>query len=120
MKPSRFSHSLMVQFYPATMESVILSPITVWGSSATKHDIHRLQCIIRSAGKTTGVKRPTLLDLHTSRTRRRAEKIITDASHPGHHLFQGLPSGQRFSQMRIKTTRSQRSFFPHAITLMDS
>ncbi|KAI4875055.1 hypothetical protein NFI96_010052 [Prochilodus magdalenae] len=46
----------------------ITMSITVWGSSATKHDIHRQQCIIRSAEKTTGVKLPILLDLHTSRT----------------------------------------------------
>ncbi|KAK1796896.1 hypothetical protein P4O66_000976 [Electrophorus voltai] len=59
----------LLQFNSAIIESVITTSITVWGSSATKHDIHRLQCMIRSAEKTTGVKLPTLLDLLTSRIR---------------------------------------------------
>ncbi|KAL6463905.1 hypothetical protein MHYP_G00282960 [Metynnis hypsauchen] len=91
---------LMVQFYTAMIESIITTSITVWGSSATKHDLHRLQCIIR--------------------TRKRAEKISTDPSHPRHHLFQLLPSGRRFSHMRIRTSRLKRSFFPQAITLLNS
>ncbi|KAK1784177.1 hypothetical protein P4O66_020698, partial [Electrophorus voltai] len=62
-------HELIVLFNSAIIESVITTSITVWGSSATKHDIHRLQCIIRSAEKTTGVKLPTLLYLLTSRIR---------------------------------------------------
>ncbi|KAL7878260.1 hypothetical protein AOLI_G00092340 [Acnodon oligacanthus] len=41
---------LMVRFYRAIIESVI----TTWGSSATKHDLHRLQRIIRSAERTVG------------------------------------------------------------------
>ncbi|KAI4887129.1 hypothetical protein NFI96_005245 [Prochilodus magdalenae] len=113
------SQELMVQFYTGAIESVITSSVTVWSRTATKHDIRRLQHIIRSAEKTPRVKLPTLLDLHTSRTRKHAEKI-TDPAHPGHHLFQRLPSGCRFSQIRIKTARLERSFFPHAISLMNS
>ncbi|KAI4871645.1 hypothetical protein NFI96_003525, partial [Prochilodus magdalenae] len=115
LRKFNLSQELMVQFYTATIESVI----TVSSVAQLSHqtDTHRLQHIIGSAEKTTGVKLPTLLDLHTSRTKKCAEKIITDKSHPGHHLFQCLPSGRRFSQMRIKTTRLQRSFFPHAFTL---
>ncbi|KAI4880296.1 hypothetical protein NFI96_009302 [Prochilodus magdalenae] len=88
------SQELMVQFYTATIESAITSSITVWGSSATKPDIHKLQHIIRFAEKTSRDNLPTLLDLHTSRTRKLAEKIITDPPQPGHHLFQRLPSGR--------------------------
>ncbi|KAI4890117.1 hypothetical protein NFI96_010763 [Prochilodus magdalenae] len=98
-----------------------ISPhVSQCGAAQPPNVIHRLQRIIRSAEKITGVKLPTLMDLHTSRTRKQGEKIITDPSHPGHHLFQRYPSGQRFSQIRIKTTRLQRSFFRHAITLMSS
>ncbi|KAI4888490.1 hypothetical protein NFI96_011221, partial [Prochilodus magdalenae] len=106
LRKFNLSQELMVQFYTAPMESFITSSITGWGSSATKHDIHRLQRIIRPAEKTTGVKLPTLLDLHTSRTR----KIITDPSHPGYHRLQCLPSGWRFRQANVKTTRLQRRF----------
>ena len=57
LRKFNLSQELMVQFYTATIESVITSPITMWGSPATKHDIHRLQRIIRSAEKTTGESR---------------------------------------------------------------
>ncbi|KAL4006652.1 synaptotagmin-7 [Sarotherodon galilaeus] len=38
---------------------------------------------------------PSIQDLYLSRTRKRAGKIITDPSHPGHRLFDPLPSGRR-------------------------
>ncbi|KAK1784392.1 hypothetical protein P4O66_014831 [Electrophorus voltai] len=60
---------LMVQFYTTIIELVITTFITFWVSSVPKHDIHRLQRIIRSA-ETNGVKLPTLLDLLTSRIRK--------------------------------------------------
>ncbi|KAI4903057.1 hypothetical protein NFI96_033411 [Prochilodus magdalenae] len=56
---SNLSKELMVQFYTETIESVITTSIT----ATTKHDTH-----IRSAEKTTGVKLPTLPDLHTPST----------------------------------------------------
>ncbi|KAK1794910.1 hypothetical protein P4O66_010108, partial [Electrophorus voltai] len=101
-------------------ESVITISIIVWGSSATKHYNHRLQHIIRSAEKTIGVKLLTLLDLLTSRIRRQVEKITADPSHHGHHLFQHLPSGWHFSQMRIMTSQLQGRLFSYAIKLMNS
>ncbi|KAI4874870.1 hypothetical protein NFI96_034440, partial [Prochilodus magdalenae] len=62
LRKFNLSQELMVQFYTATIESVITMSITVWGSSATKHDTHGVNHIIKSAVKTTGVKLPTLLD----------------------------------------------------------
>ena len=40
-----------------------------------------------------------------------------DPSHPGHHLFQRLPSGKRFRAIRTKTSRHLNSFFPMAVGL---
>ncbi|KAI4884696.1 hypothetical protein NFI96_014121 [Prochilodus magdalenae] len=58
LRKFNLSQELMVQFYTATIESVIAPSITAWGNSATKHDIHRLQRIIRSAEKITGITTP--------------------------------------------------------------
>lgn len=120
LKKFNLPQELMVQFYTAIIESVITTSITGSCSSATKHDIHKLQHIIRYAEETISVKLPTLQGVHTSRTRRHAEKIIAAPSHPSHHLFQLLPLGRCFSQMRIKTVRLQKSSFLHAITLLNS
>ncbi|KAI4886591.1 hypothetical protein NFI96_000789 [Prochilodus magdalenae] len=47
-----------------------------------------------------------------TRTRKRVEKIVTDPSHTGHHQFQHLPPGRRFSQMRIKTNQATEKLLP--------
>ncbi|KAF7641857.1 hypothetical protein LDENG_00270170, partial [Lucifuga dentata] len=86
---------MMVVFYTSIIESILTSSITVWYAAATAKDKGRLQHIIRSAERVIGCNLPSLQDLYTSRTRRRAEKIVADTSHPGHHLFEPLPSGRR-------------------------
>ncbi|XP_024908484.1 uncharacterized protein LOC103397242 [Cynoglossus semilaevis] len=58
-------------------------------------DLRRLQRTIRSAKKVIGCNLPSLQDLYTSRNLKRAKKIATDPSHPGHKLFAVLPSGNR-------------------------
>ena len=60
-----------------------------------------------------GCDLPSLLDLFHSRTSKRACKILAGLSHPGHHLFQRLPSGRRFRAIKTKTLRHLNSFFPH-------
>ena len=67
-----------------------------------------------------GADLPTIQDLYTSRARKRAGKIITDSSHSGHNLFQLLPSGRCYRCLYTKTTRDRNSFFPLAVTLMNS
>ena len=67
-----------------------------------------------------GADLPTIQDLYTSRARKRAGKVIADPSHPGHNLFQLLPSGRRYRTMYTKTTRHRNSFFPLAVTLVNS
>ena len=52
-----------------------------------------------------------------SRTLRRAGKIVANPSHPGHKLFEVLPSGRRLRSIRTKTSRHKTSFFPGAVGL---
>ena len=101
---------LLIQFYTAVIESVLCSSITVWFGSATKLDRNRLQRTVRSAERIIGADLPTIQDLYTSRARKRAGKIIADPSHPGHNLFQLLPSGRRYRSLHTKTTRHRISF----------
>ena len=111
---------LLVTFYTAVVESILCSSITVWFGAATQHDKHRLQRTIRTAEKIIGAPLPSLQDLYIGRTRKRAENIIKDPSHPAHTLFDLLPSGRRYRSLRTKTTRHKNSFFPTAITLLNS
>ncbi|XP_061635892.1 homeobox protein GBX-2 isoform X2 [Phyllopteryx taeniolatus] len=85
---------LLRQFYTALIESVLCSSITVWFGAATKKDKLRLQRTIKTAERIGGTPLPTLEDLHAARTKTRADKILLDPPHPGHQLFQLLPSAR--------------------------
>ena len=110
---------MLVHFYTAIIESILTSSITVWYTAATAKDKSRLQRIIRSAEKVIGCNLPTLQDLHSSRTLRRARKIVADPSHPGHSLFGTLPSGRRLRSIRTKTSRHLNSFFPSSVGFLN-
>ncbi len=72
---------------------------------------------IRSAEKVTGCNRPSLQNLCTSRTMKRAGKIVADPSHP--ELFESLPSGRRPRSIRTKNSRHKNSFFPTSASLIN-
>uniref|UniRef100_A0A3B4FQ53 Reverse transcriptase domain-containing protein n=1 Tax=Pundamilia nyererei TaxID=303518 RepID=A0A3B4FQ53_9CICH len=110
----------MMQFYTAIIESILTSSITVWYAGATIRDKQRLQRVVRSAEKVIGCRLPSLQDLYTSRTLRRAARISADPSHPGHSLFDLLPSGRRLRSIRTRTSRHKNSFFPSAVGHMNN
>ncbi|XDV26594.1 hypothetical protein PO909_030250 [Leuciscus waleckii] len=120
LKKFNLPQELLIQFYSAVIESVLSTSITVWFGSATKSDIGRLQRTVRTAERIIGAPLPTLQDLYSSRVRKRAGKIITDSTHPGHPLFELLPSGRRHRSLATRTSRHRNSFFPQAISLLNT
>ncbi len=60
------------------------------------------------------------LHLQPSPSTRRAQSIVTDASHPSHRLFALLPCGRHYRTLRSRTSRLRNSFFPSAVTLLKS
>src|SRR4029434_10643258 len=56
-------------FYRGTIESILSSCITVWGSSCTEHSRKALQRIVNTAGKIIGapLPLPSLQDIYTTR-----------------------------------------------------
>ncbi|KAF7662509.1 hypothetical protein LDENG_00234150 [Lucifuga dentata] len=118
LKKFKLPTAMMVVFYTSIIKSILTSSISVWYAPATAKDKGRLQRIIRSAERVIGCNLPSLQDLHTSRTRRQVQKIVADPSHPGHHLFEPLPSGRRLRSIKTKTSCHKNSFFPTAIGLI--
>ncbi len=57
---------------------------------------------------------------HNTRCLRRAHSILRDPSHPGHHLFELLPSGRHFRTIKAKTNRLKNSFYPRAVIALNS
>ncbi|KAK3545591.1 hypothetical protein QTP70_008132 [Hemibagrus guttatus] len=111
---------MLVNFYTAIIESILTSSIKVWFAAATARDKAKLQHVIHSAEKAIGCSLPSLQELYVSRSRRRAAKIAADPSHPGNELFRSLPSGKRLRSIRTRTSRHKNSFFPTAVSLLNS
>ena len=110
---------MMVHYYTSIIESILTSSITIWYVAATAKDKGRLQRIICAAERVIGCNLQSLQDLYGSRIRRRAGKIVADPSHPGHKLFETLPSGRRLRSIRTKSSRHKNSFFPSAVSLIN-
>ncbi len=109
LKKFNLPKTMMVHFYTSIITSILTSSITIWDAAATTKDKGRVQHIIRSAERVTGCNLPSLHELHASRTLKRAGKIVVEPSHPGHILFQTLPSGRRLRSIRTITS-SRLSF----------
>ncbi|XDV45489.1 hypothetical protein PO909_013579, partial [Leuciscus waleckii] len=118
LRKLNLSKELLITFYSAIIQSVICTSITVWFGSATKRDRARLQRTIRAAQIIIGADLPFIQDLHRSRFRKRVVKINADPSHPGHKLFNLLPSGRRYKALYAKTSRYKVSFYSQAVTLL--
>ena len=84
LKKFNLPWTMMVHFYTAIIKSILTSSIAIWYAAAITKVKSRLQCIIRTAEKVIGCNMPSLEDLHTLRTLRRARNIAADSSHPGH------------------------------------
>ncbi|KAK3548937.1 hypothetical protein QTP70_021683 [Hemibagrus guttatus] len=111
---------MLVNFYTTIIESILTSSITVWFAAATARDKAKLQRVIHSAETVIGYSLPSLQELYISRSQRRAAKIAADPSHPGNELLQSLPSGKRLWSIRTRTLRHKNSFFPTAVSLLNS
>ncbi|XP_075325281.1 E3 SUMO-protein ligase ZBED1-like [Odontesthes bonariensis] len=119
LKKFNLLKAMMVHCYSAIISSILISSITIWYAATTARNKARLQRIIHSPEKVIGCNLPSLQDLYSSRTQRRAGKIAADPSHPGHKLFDPLPSGRRLRSIKTKTSRHKNSFFPSAAGLIN-
>ena len=109
---SNLQTNLLVSFYRATIESVLVHAIPVWYAGCSLADRRRLQRVTRTAERVIGCLLPPLDSIASSRCLTKARSIIKDHLHPDHHLFIMLPSGRRFRSLKSKTNRLRNSFFP--------
>ncbi len=117
LKKFNLPKTMMVHFYTSITESILTFSITIWYAAATAKDKGRLRRVICSAEKVIGCNLPSLQDLYTLK---RAVKIVADTSHPGHKLFEALPSGRRLRSIRTRTSRHKNSFFPSVTALINN
>ncbi|KAK3514944.1 hypothetical protein QTP86_020859, partial [Hemibagrus guttatus] len=94
LRKNNITQRLLVSFYRCSIESLLTYCICVWYTSCTVAQRKALQRVINTAQKIIGCPLLTLEELHSSSCLKKAQHIIKDTSHPGHHLLELLPSGR--------------------------
>ena len=118
LKKFGLSREILKQFYRSVVESVLTFSITVWYGSASQQQRASLDRIVHTAGKIVGSDLPSLDSIYAERLTKKAWKIAADASHPGCHLFELMPSGRRYRSLKTRTSRYRSSFFPQAVNAL--
>ncbi|KAL0150918.1 hypothetical protein M9458_053837 [Cirrhinus mrigala] len=112
---------LLVSFYSCSIESILTYGMLVWYGSSTAADKKALQRVIKTAQNIIAKQQlPTLENIFTSRCLQKIHNILKDTYHPAHHLFERLPSGKRYRVIKTRTTRFKNSFYPKAITILNT
>ena len=106
--------TVLINFYRATIESILTRSILVWFGAVSQKDLAKLNAIIRAAEGIIGTGLPSLHSIFTERARNRTELIMNDTTHPAHLYFQYLRSGRRLRHF-TGNKRFLRSFFPTAV-----
>ncbi|XP_077466721.1 PHD finger protein 12 isoform X2 [Stigmatopora argus] len=120
LRKNNLGTNLLITFYRTTVESILAYCITVWYAGSTAADKKAMQKVINTAQRIVGCSLPSLEDIASPRYLSRARNIIGDPYHPGHNLFQLLPSGRRYRSHKARTNRLKDSFFPTSIRNLNS
>ncbi|KAK2163954.1 hypothetical protein NP493_1435g01052 [Ridgeia piscesae] len=105
---------VMLNFYRAVIESVLIFSIT-WFGFITQKETLRLKRVVKTASRIIDRELPSLEILYQQRLLGRATLVSQDSSHPAHDLFEPLPSSRRFRSIKTRTNRFNTSFFPLAV-----
>ncbi|XP_034400413.1 uncharacterized protein LOC117738594 isoform X3 [Cyclopterus lumpus] len=119
LKKNHLSSAILVNFYRCVIESILTNCVTVWYGSCSVTERKRLQRV-KIAQHITGTPLPSIEEVQKKRRLRRARSILKDSSHPAHRLFSLRPSGRRFRSLWSRTSRLRNSFFPRAVTFLNS
>ncbi|TWW82332.1 Janus kinase and microtubule-interacting protein 3 [Takifugu flavidus] len=120
LRKNQLSSAVLVNFYRCAIESILTNCVSVWYGSCTIAEHKALQRVVKTAQRITRTTLPAIGDVQRKRCLHRARSILKDSSHPAHRLFSLLPSGRRYRTLRTRTSRLRNSFFPRAVSLLNS
>ena len=118
LKKFGLRREILVQCYRSAIESILTFSICVWFGGISQRQRGRLDRVVKTASKIVGSELTSLTAIYKDRSKKRAGKIISDQTHPAHHLFELLPSGKRYRCIRTKTNRFRNSFYPSAVAAL--
>ena len=107
--------SPIIQVLKLACSEQIRQYICVWFGGISQRQKSRLDRVVKTASKIVGCELTSLTAIYKDRSQKRAGKIISDQTHPAHHVFELLPSGKRYRCIRTKTNRFRKSFYPSAV-----
>lgn len=93
--------------------------ILAWHLNCTLAEKTSLQKIINAAQRVVGCRLASLNKIYKSCCVNRAGKKVSDPSYPENYLFELLPSGRRFRNIKVRTNRFKESLFPKAIKALN-
>ena len=105
----------MVNFYRATVESVLTFSVSVWYGNITALEKKQLERLVSTASKITAHALPTVSSIYATRIKRKIQKVVADSS-----SFVPLPSGRRLQSLKCRTSRFRNSTYPEAVRLLNS
>ena len=111
-------------FFNSVVSSVILYAVACWFNNSNEKNKKDVSKLSRKVKKMISpefhdlVNNPVLV--HHNQCLSLANRIISDPTHPLHHFFKLLPSGQRLNVLFTKTDRSHDAFVSTAIRLYNS
>ncbi|KAL0149686.1 hypothetical protein M9458_054969 [Cirrhinus mrigala] len=120
LRRARAPAPIMYTFYRGTIESILMSCITVWFGACNASCQKTLQRIVKAAERIIGVPLPSLQDIYSTRLTKKALCIAADPSHPMQSFFSLLPSGRRLRSLQARTSRLKDSFFHQAVRKLNS
>ena len=74
--------------------------------------------VVKTAYTIVGSELNSLTAIYNDSSEKRVSKIISDQTHPARHLFDCLPSGKRFRNIRTKTNRFRNSLYIRALAAL--
>ena len=106
--------------YHCSIETVLTYGILSCHRSSSAGDRKSVQRIIKNEQNIINQQLPTIDFSFNSRCLQKAHNILKDSFHPANYLFEPLPSGKRYWSIRTCTTRFMNTFYPKAITILNS
>ena len=78
-----------------------------------------LDRVVKVSGKVVGVRQRSLCELYECRIVSKAQMILSDASHVLAKVYELMPSGRRYRNVRASTNRSKMSFVSRSIECLN-
>ncbi len=120
LRKVNLSQQLLLSFYRCSIESVLTQGLLAWYGSSSAADKKALQRVIKTAQNITKQQLPSLDDIFAYHCLQKIQNILKDSYHSAHNLFELLPSGKRYRSIKTRTTRFMNSFYPKAMTILNT